>query len=85
MKKVTLLLACTVLMMLGVSTLDAGGKYSVKPDSKAIAVEKTEKRVKNRDASQFRGTHRIHRLQRFKRRKSIRSGFVRMQRKHFIR
>jgi hypothetical protein len=84
MKKVTLLLTCIVMMM-GVSALYAGGKHSVKPDSKAIAVEKAEKRVKNRDASQFRGTHRINRLQRFKRRESIRSGFTRMKRKYFIR
>jgi hypothetical protein len=86
MKKNTLLFVNVIVMILGVSILNAGGTYSVKPDSKAVTVEEDEERAKNRDTSRFsRGTHRINRLQKFKRRESIRSGFTRMKRKHFIR
>ena len=73
-----------IIIMLGVSMLAAGGKYLVRPDSRPVTTGGYAKKVEKTD-NQRSGIHLMGRLHRFKRNKSIRSRFVRMKRKHFIR
>jgi len=81
MRKKSVLIA-VLMLLLGVSTITAGGKYFKKPDMQPIRIEQESRQVETGKHSRFKGTHRLHRL---KRMKSIRSSYIRMKRRHFIR
>ncbi len=81
MRKKSVLIAVLILVS-GVSTVTAGGKYLKKPDMQPMRVEKERGQTDVEKHSRFKGRHRLHRLKRLK---SIRSSYTRMKRQHFIR
>jgi len=85
MKKTMLFPVIIATLLLGISLLNAGGNYGMQPDSKTIAVDSPKAEEKDTLSSQYKGTHRISKLRKFKRNSHLGSRFVRMQRKHFIR
>ncbi len=85
MKKTILFPVVIVTLLLGISFLNAGGNYGMQPNSKAIAVDTPKAEEKDTPSSQYKGTHRMSKLRKFKRNSHLGIRFVRMQRKHFIR